>query len=105
MFVLHLIIYLIFHHYRYDIVKYHTKNVDKDDDEWEVFPKANTSHEACIIHCTKSKEKLTYLPSIESWLSLLDTASTCQHQAILDIAVLMEEGLTFAVPQEVLQLN
>ena len=98
---MHLVIYLIFHHYRYDIVKYHTKNVEKDDDEWDAFPKANTSHEACIIHCTKSKEKLTYLPFIKSWLSLLlDTASTRQHQAILDIAVRIEEGLTFAVPQE-----
>ena len=74
------------------LIKYHAKKFNEDNEEWEALSRANVSCEACIIHCTKSTEKLTQLPSIESWLSLLDAARICQHQPILDIAVRMKEG-------------
>ena len=62
------------------------KKVDKDDNEWELSPTAKSNCEACIIHCTKSTETLTQLPSIESWTSLLDAARIRQHQPLLEIA-------------------
>ena len=62
------------------------KKVSEDDDEWEASPTAKSSCEVCIIHCTKSTEKLKQLPSIESWTSLLDAARIHQHQPILEIA-------------------
>ena len=89
---LHLLVYF-FYHYRCDINKITCqKKVDKDDDEWEVSPRAKSSCEACIIHCTKSTEKLTQLVSIESWKSLLNTARIRQHQSILEIVARTKEG-------------
>ena len=43
-----------------------SKKVNKDDDKCEALPKAKISCVTCIIHCTKSTEKLTQLRSIES---------------------------------------
>ena len=36
--------------------------------------------QACIFHFTKSKEKLTQLPSIKSWLTILTGKDWCFTQ-------------------------
>ena len=65
------------------------------DKEWVPGPKlkgVSTSH-GCIIHCTDASDDLVCIQSMESWKTLLNAATNRHHQAVLDVASNLHDGI------------
>ena len=67
-----------------------SKKKKDDDDNWSPRPSSQTQassyNEECVIHCTKTNEKLTELPSMSSWEKLLEATRVRGDETLLKIA-------------------
>ena len=54
------------------------------DEEWVPGPKlkGNSTSDGCIIHWTHASDDLVSIQSIESWNTLLNSATIRHHQAV-----------------------
>ena len=55
--------------------------------------KGNSTSDGCIIHCTNASDDLVSIQSMESWKTLLNAASIRHHQAALDVASNLPDGV------------
>ena len=70
------------------------KSRDDDDDDWDPNGKSkkickkknNQEGEACFIHCSESNEKMTKVPSLESWQKLLKAAKIRKDEKVIQLA-------------------
>ena len=65
------------------------------DEEWVASPKlkGNSTSDGCIVHCTDASDDLVSIPPMESWKTLLNAATIRHHQAVLDIASNLPDGV------------
>ena len=65
------------------------------DEEWVPGPKlkGNSTSDGCIIHCTDASDDLARIQSMELWKTLLNAATIRHHQAVLDVASNLPDGV------------
>ena len=65
------------------------------DEEWVPGPKlkGNSTSDGCIIHCTDASDDLVSIQSMELWKTSLNAATIRHHQAVLDVALNLPDGV------------
>ena len=56
--------------------------------------KDNSTSDGCIIHCANASDDLVSIQSMESWKTLLNAAAIRHHQAVLDVASNLPDGVS-----------
>ena len=55
--------------------------------------KGNSTSDGCIIHCTNASDALVNIQPMESWKTLLNAATIRHHQAVLNVASNLSDGV------------
>ena len=65
------------------------------DEKWVPGPKlkSNSTSDGCIIYCTDASDDLVRIQSMESWKALLNAAIIRHHQAVLEVASNLPNGV------------